>query len=74
MRLLRRSRFDRSGTRLFALVLAPLGLGCSETLEPVVCTDQFVYGLIVEGHEGTGGPGAEGATGVAVEGAFADTL
>lgn len=77
MRQMRRDRVSRaSRLRVFLLtiVVAPLSLGCGDTLEPTACTEQFEFGLLVDVHEGTGGPGAQGAIGVAIEGAFADTL
>lgn len=39
-----------------------------------VCTAEAVFGINLTVHDGTGGPAAEGALGVAIDGAYADTL
>lgn len=57
---------------LFGVLLAALVGGCDAT-GPIVCTDEFVYGLEVEVENSeTGEPVAEALV-VATDGAFADS-
>ncbi|MCG8469403.1 MAG: carboxypeptidase-like regulatory domain-containing protein [Gemmatimonadetes bacterium] len=74
MRKRRGTRPRRDVVRPLAVAAVMAGSACGDTPEPIVCTDEFVYGLIVDVHEGSGGPGTEGAVGVAIDGSFADTL
>lgn len=48
--------------------------GCDDDPLGPVCTAEAVFGINLTVHDGTGGPAADGALGVAIEGAYADTL
>ena len=57
------------------LLLAAVACGDGVSGPPdLVCTAEAVFGLDVRVLDGSGAPAAEGAVGIAVEGAFADTL
>ncbi len=58
----------------FACATLAAASACSD--EPIgpICTAEAVFGIQVDVLDGSGAPAALGATGVAVEGAFTDTL
>lgn len=57
-----------------AIVLAAALLGACDDDLGLVCTTEFVYGLNLTVLDGQGGPAAQGATGIAIDGAYSETL
>ena len=47
---------------------------CDDDPTGVACTADFRYGLSITVLEGSGGPAAEGAEGIAVDGSYQETL
>ena len=67
----------RGPVRLFAGVLtAAVLVGCSDDATgPILCTEEFVFGVSIEVRDGaTGGGAAVGAEGTITEGDFVETL
>lgn len=63
--------------RAAAVVMAALSVGCYEPSfgGPIICTDQFVYGLTVEVLDATTSAAiADGATLTVVEGSYVETV
>ncbi len=58
----------------FAFTVAAVAGACSDRPLGPICTAEAVFGIQVDVLDGSGAPAAQGATGVAVEDAFADTL
>lgn len=72
MKLLRGNARPRAG--LLAVAFA-LGLAaCDDEALGPVCTAEAVFGINLTVLDGTGGPAAEGALGIADDGSHADTL
>lgn len=74
-RMSRQMRGDRGRALLIALAAA-LGFvltACGDGVGPV-CTAEAVFGLNLSVRDISGAPAAQGAIGVAIDGAYADTL
>ena len=59
-----------------ALALALAAAGCDEgSLSPIVCTEQFVYGLQIEVREAdAGAPAAQGAVATVTDGDYVEVV
>lgn len=61
--------------KVAVLAAAVYAAGCGDTLEPIICTDIFVYGLSVEVVDRTGGqPLADGATLTLRDGDYVESM